>query len=269
MADLLLADISEFQESVDADAYIRGGHGVIICRVHNGYRGDYKALAGRIAYLRSKPFVALGWYQYLVPDRDARQQAHEFMGVIGSLRANEFPVLDLEKGAGEQTQRAEQWFTVVDPWAGFDASLYSGLGFLVTQLGGVGRWGRRPLWIADYVDYRPTARNEPSAATWWQYTDRATFPGIPGAVDGSIWHGTAHEFLERVRPGGASTIPTPPEGTVALAVATMKDGRFEVFVEDKGGQIWHAWQSKEGGWAGAKTGQNAAWYSLGTPGGKK
>jgi hypothetical protein len=48
----------------------------------------------------------------------------------------------------------------------------------------------------------------------------------------------------------------------------MKDGRFEVFVEDKGGQIWHAWQSKEGGWAGAKQGQNAAWYSLGTPGKK-
>jgi hypothetical protein len=58
-----------------------------------------------------------------------------------------------------------------------------------------------------------------------------------------------------------------PEDTVALAVGTMSDGRFEVFVEDKNGQVWHAYQAKGGGWAGAEQGKrNAAWYSLGTPG---
>ena len=61
-------------------------------------------------------------------------------------------------------------------------------------------------------------------------------------------------------------IPTR-EDAVALAVGTMTDGRFEVFVEDKNGQIWHAWQDKNGGWAGAEAGKrNAAWQSLGTPG---
>ena len=164
MSDLLLADISEWQESIDADAYIRGGHGVIIARVHSGYQAD-KAVPERIAYLRSKPFVAVGWYQYLAPDRDARQQAHEFMGIVGSLRANEFPVLDLEKGAGEQTPRADAWFNVVDPWAGFQASLYSGHAFLITQLGGIKHWGQRPLWIADYVDYTSAAATSQRAAT--------------------------------------------------------------------------------------------------------
>ena len=63
------------------------------------------------------------------------------------------------------------------------------------------------------------------------------------------------------------SIPTPPEGTVAITIGTMKDGRFELFVEDKQGQIWHTWQVATGGWAGAETGKrNAAWYSLGTPG---
>jgi len=61
-------------------------------------------------------------------------------------------------------------------------------------------------------------------------------------------------------------LPKPPEGTVALFVATMKDGRFEVFVEKQDGSIWHTWQKAEGGWAGAEKGKNAAWYSLGTPG---
>lgn len=68
----------------------------------------------------------------------------------------------------------------------------------------------------------------------------------------------------------AAPIPTTPEGTVALAVATMTDGRFEVFVETKTGEVFHAWQSKEGGWAGAQKGKRVAeWYSLGTPGGGK
>jgi hypothetical protein len=64
------------------------------------------------------------------------------------------------------------------------------------------------------------------------------------------------------------SIPTR-EDAVALAVATMPDGRFEVFVETDKGEVFHAWQAKEGGWAGSKPGQNAAWYSLGTPGKSK
>lgn len=264
MPDIYLADVSEFQENVDADAYIRSGHGVIICRAHNGYRAD-KKVPERIAYLRSKPFIALGFYQYLATDRDPRQQAHEFMGIVGSLRENEFAVLDHEHGNGSQTSRAEAWFHVVDPWAGCLASLYSGRVFLRDQLGGTGHWDPRPLWIADYIDYTAARRHEPEGCDWWQYTDRARFAGMSGAVDGSIFHGNAVQFLERVRP--ASTIPTPPEGTVALAVATMKDGRFEVFVEkEKTGEVFHAWQSKEGGWAGSKPGKNAEWYSLGVPG---
>ena len=42
---------------------------------------------------------------------------------------------------------------------------------------------------------------------------------------------------------------------MALAVVTMKDGRFEVFVEKSDGSVWHAWQAKEGGWTGAEAGK--------------
>ena len=54
---------------------------------------------------------------------------------------------------------------------------------------------------------------------------------------------------------------------MAIAIATMPDGRFEVFVETDKGEIWHTWQAKTGGWAGAEQGKrNAGWYTLGTPG---
>lgn len=63
-------------------------------------------------------------------------------------------------------------------------------------------------------------------------------------------------------------IPDIPEDTMAIYVATMPDGRFEIFVEKASdGSVWHTWQAKEGGWAGAEAGKrNAQWYPLGTPG---
>jgi hypothetical protein len=68
-------------------------------------------------------------------------------------------------------------------------------------------------------------------------------------------------------PPTPTPIPQPPEGTMALFVATMKDGRFEIFVEKSDGSIWHTWQAQQGGWAGAEAGKkNATWYPLGTPG---
>lgn len=69
----------------------------------------------------------------------------------------------------------------------------------------------------------------------------------------------------------ASTASTakelPSDGAVALGIGAMVDGRFEVFVEPKDGEIFHAWQSKQGGWAGAESGKRVAqWQSLGIPG---
>jgi hypothetical protein len=85
---------------------------------------------------------------------------------------------------------------------------------------------------------------------WWHLAYRA-----------GVWTG--------VDPGPYG--PTPidlPEDTMAIAVATMQDGRFEVFIEKASdGSVWHAWQAKDGGWAGAEPGKRtAAWQSLGTPG---
>jgi hypothetical protein len=71
--------------------------------------------------------------------------------------------------------------------------------------------------------------------------------------------------------GAAPAIPDLPKEIepVAIALGVMKDGRFELFVEDKNGEVWHAWHAKDGGWAGAVAGKkNATWYSLGKPGAK-
>jgi GH25 family lysozyme M1 (1,4-beta-N-acetylmuramidase) len=254
MADITFADISEFQESLDADAYIAGGHEVIICRVHNGYRPDHK-MPERAVYVRSKPFAAVGFYQYLAASRDAATQAQEFCSTVGRLKANEFPILDLEEGAGDQTPRAHAWFALVDRWAGFEATLYSGASFLRSALGGVASWGARPLWIASYpASFQPVPAAEPHGADLWQYSDRESFPGLAGRVDGSIFHGTAQQLLA-VTTGGR-TVPAVTAGEV---VAVSRPDGGQAVVTERAGEVFYAVQDATGGrWS--------AWTSLGRPG---
>lgn len=112
----------------------------------------------------------------------------------------------------------------------------------------VDRIGRKYGWAKEWSD---------APSEWWHLKYRS-----------GVWSGPDPG------PDGAATaspIPDLPEGVdpVAITLGTMKDGRFEVFVEDKNGEVWHAWQAKGGGWQGAVSGKkNAGWYSLGKPGAK-
>src|SRR5438270_7765831 len=121
---ITLADISEFQENIDAPPYLAAGHTCLIVRAHNGWRPDHKWPARR-DYLRKFPFDALGFYQYLVQGRSSLDQAREFIATVGGLRPNEFVILDHEEGAGNQVPRAEAWFSVVDAHYGMPSTLYA------------------------------------------------------------------------------------------------------------------------------------------------
>lgn len=291
MSDIYIADVSEFQSNVNAPAY---GSGVIICRTHNGYRPDHM-MPVRRDYLRAHPFTALGWYQYLAPDRDATRQAHEFLATLGGLRANEFCILDSEdeNARGDQVARAEAWFRVVDRFCGFPATLYSGAGYLRSRLGSSAHWRGRPVWIASYPsNFRDDRRAEPSDAhSLWQFSDRFVFPGITGATDCSVHHGTAAEFLASARAGHIAAGPSPPRSTPAPPRQppkppedtvngpfpyTTADQRVGFVVATNSGEVKHIEQQNP---AGSKDAQGQAknsdfwrdkngkpnWLSVGTP----
>jgi len=193
MAKITMADISEYQTNIDAPTYLRY-HKTIICRVHNGNRPD-NMMPTRRDYLRKYKFTGIGWYQYLVSNRDPAAQARDFIAVVGNLHVNEWAILDLESGTGDQTQRAQAWFDVVDKWANMTAMLYSGEYFLNNQLGGSGRWKGRPIWVAAYRSTEPTL-----AHMLWQYTDREKYGAItPSNCDSSLHHGTDKSFIYDVR----------------------------------------------------------------------
>ena len=99
--------------------------------------------------------------------------------VLGHLKANEFPILDHEAGAGNQRSRCQQALDAMDRWAGFTSTLYSSESFLRDNLGGAAQW-KRPRWIASYLNsYKAEMAHYPAGATFWQYSDRERFPGLP------------------------------------------------------------------------------------------
>ena len=258
MPDTRLADISEHQENIDAPAYLGGGHTCLIVRAHNGYRPDSKWPARR-DYLRGYDFDALGWYQYLVEDRDSAQQANDFCDTVGPLRGNEFMILDHEEGSDSQVHRANAWFDVVDDWQGFPATLYAGESFGRDQLGGWGGWQGRPRWIAAYRSSEPTEPHD-----LWQQTASASFPGLSGGVDGNLFHGTAEEFAQTMRPGQPAALR--PEEYMAIAAAVAANGNFHVFVEVEDGSVWYTWQGKDKtSWSGGEAGKKIAGLSKFAP----
>jgi len=259
MAETRLADISEFQQNIDAPSYLNAGNHCLIVRAHNGWRKD-NMWPGRRDYLRGFPFVAIGWYQYLVAGRDAAQQAREFIATVGDLRANEFVILDHEEGPGYQAPRAEAWFRVVDDHYGFPATLYAGMYYGRDNLGGWARWAGRPRWVAAYGQSEPTDPHE-----FWQYSSSGHFAGLSGGVDSSLYHGTDVEFLHMARPGAKppATTPTPKPPTedeiVSVTCGQNKAGSFHVFVEAKDGSLWYTWQKPgETSWEGGKAGVSPA-----------
>lgn len=98
---------------------------------------------------------------------------------------------------------------------------------------------------------------------WWADAKQHIWGSIQGGGDRDISACRDDFFNYPAQP----IPPKLPEDSTMIAVSKLQDGRVELFVEDKNGEIWHTWKTAEGGWIGAeKDKRNAQWYSLGTPG---
>lgn len=271
MADTYMIDISEWQSDIDAPTYKKAGYELIICRTYSGYSPD-KKMPGRRDYLRGAGLTGIGWYCYLAASKDPADQARAFINTIGTLKSNEWPILDIEEGSGNQTSRAEAFLKVVDQWAGFPGMIYASEGFFSAQLNGCSYWKGRPVWVAAYRNsYSPDPAGEPKCGQiLWQYTDRASVPGVSGGVDRNVSRKTVADFMKAARPGGAA--PKPPEPVAPpdqseIGPVVKLDGAIAVFAQRQSGEVLWAYQKGENsGWTGSEPGKPAKWYSLGNPG---
>lgn len=233
MSDLVIADTSEFQSRINWQAYVAGGFLAAIIRAHNGYRADYQFVANRSG-AHAAAIRALGMYQYVVAGRDAAAQANELCDLVGELQPGEWLICDLEEGSGDQEARGHAWLsTVVNRLhdAGTAEELYSGGYFLLAH--NLSAAGFRRIWVASYGTAEPGIPHEE-----WQFTDAHSFPGISGATDASIFHGTIGQLLARI---GTSSTTTPAEDTMPQWInGSITPGAAPVVALVPAGDAWKA-----------------------------
>jgi GH25 family lysozyme M1 (1,4-beta-N-acetylmuramidase) len=206
---MLLPDFSQWQSTGKpqwvptpdfADIKRRNG-GAAIIRVGYGLNHqDHCFTRNRRAAQRHK-YAFLGLYHFVTPG-DIAAQARAFCQWVGKLAPNEIPIVDIEKGSGDQSSRAEKWFRIVDLKLGLShlplrkrSWLYSGESFLTTQLGGVRASGRN-IWVAAYRQEEPTLDH-----ILWQSTDggkngihKIGWPGA-GRCDTNVFHGSLKQLV--------------------------------------------------------------------------
>lgn len=202
---LNIPDYSEFQGHV-----VPTGFEVVIVRAHNGWRADYDFIANR-ASAHQCGVRALGLYQYLPASVDPATAARELISTIGQLAENEWLILDLEEGSGNQATRAAAWKQEIVALTGRQPWLYSGSYFAQTH-------NLEPEWVAAYQSNEPTGSHP-----LWQNTD--VYPWPWGKGDGSIYHGTLADFLAATgigvsAPSQPTTNPIQEEEYMKVVTAT-------------------------------------------------
>ena len=106
----------------------------------------------------------------------------------------------------------------------------------------------------------------------WTYTPHICAPNVCGypAADGTQWTNKVAQNCDGSLMGDhcfpAAPTPTPPEGTVAIAVGTNHDGLLEVFVELASGEVKHIKQDPSTPLQWWTKDNQPNWLSLGNPG---
>jgi lysozyme len=214
-------DVSGWQGQVDWGAVQRSGRAFAFAKATEGATFVDSTFAANRAGMRGAGLVLRGFYHFARPDRNtAEAEAAHFLRTVGPLGPGEVPVLDLEVAPGPGVgDWAAEWLRLVAAGTGRTPILYSYQSYLYTVP--TSRLTQYPLWIAAWGDDNglvpaaPPKTDRWSTWTWWQYTSKATVPGVSGRVDDSIFAGTLAELGTY---GGAAPAAPDPLGDLLRGV---------------------------------------------------
>lgn len=213
-------DVSHHQGEIDFDAYKASGRaGAIIKATEGGDWVDTRVGVNRKSL--SDRGLKCGLYHFARPNgtdmaADATVEANNFLAQLGTMTANEFPVLDFEVSnkltPAQLGQWAEKFMGLIEEKTGKTPWFYSYSAMLrkvdCTNL------TKYPLWLANYQS--SDKEKPPSSAPWssmvaWQYTDKSQVEGITGGVDGNYMYGSwPGETPVQQTPPPAQQPPVPP-----------------------------------------------------------
>ena len=135
-----------------------------------------------------------GAYHYYRPNENSLEQAELFIKTVTPQKGELPPDLDIEKLPKNQSIAnlklgLKRWLHAVESHYGVKPIIYSGESYYEDFL--KEEFGDYLFWIANYNFYR-----EEIAEDWlfWQFTEKASVPGIKGNVDVNIYNGDLQQL---------------------------------------------------------------------------
>ena len=136
-------------------------------------------------------------YHFAHPSISASAQAAYFVATVraaGGWNASSTLPLMLDLEDADKLGPAAVWAWVqafcadVKALTGKDVLMYTGYYFWRDSVGNPSDSLGTPLWVAAYIP-KPLIPSAWRNYTFWQYTDKASVPGIAGGVDGDYFNG--------------------------------------------------------------------------------
>ncbi len=135
-----------------------------------------------------------GAYHYYRPNENSLEQAALFIKTVQLQKGDLPPVLDIEKLPKNQSITnlklgLKRWLNAVESHYGVKPIIYTGERYYDDFL--KEEFSDYLFWIANYNFYR-----EEIAEDWlfWQFTEKASVPGIKGNVDVNIYNGDLQQL---------------------------------------------------------------------------
>ncbi|WKL44997.1 glycoside hydrolase family 25 protein [Flavobacterium sp. ZE23DGlu08] len=135
-----------------------------------------------------------GAYHYYRPNENSMEQAELFIKTVTLQKGDLPPVLDIEKLPKNQSIEnlklgLKRWLNAVESHYGVKPIIYTGERYYDDFL--KEEFSDYLFWIANYNFYR-----EEIAEDWlfWQFTEKASVPGIKGYVDINIYNGDLQQL---------------------------------------------------------------------------
>ncbi len=187
-------DVSRYQGAVDWDRVAEEGQHFAFIKASEGR--EHRDIAFQANWTGSgRAGLRRGAYHYFLPHVGVEQQLSNYIDLVKLEPGDLPPVLDVEhigKLSGpELVAQVKEWLELAETHYGVKPILYTGLNFYNRFL--AGQFDDYPLWLARYDDRDPvTICGRPYQ--FWQFTDRASMPGIVGNVDRNVFSGTLQDL---------------------------------------------------------------------------
>jgi lysozyme len=135
-----------------------------------------------------------GAYHYYRPNENSIEQANNFIKNVKLQKGDLPPVLDIEKLPREQSLDSlkvglRRWLKRVEAHYNVKPIIYSGESYYSDFL--EDEFSEYTFWIANYNFFVENIKDD---WTFWQFTEKATVPGVKGFVDVNIYNGTPKQL---------------------------------------------------------------------------